>query len=34
VKGRWSAVATTEFEDIRYEVDGPAAIITIARPER
>ena len=25
---------TTEFEDIRYEVDGPAAVVTIARPER
>jgi dihydroxynaphthoic acid synthetase len=23
-----------EFEDIRYEVDGPAAVVTIARPER
>jgi len=27
-------VRTTEFEDIRYEVDGPAAVVTIARPER
>ena len=25
---------TQEFEDIRYEVDGPAAVVTIARPER
>lgn len=24
----------TTFEDIRYEVDGPAAVITINRPER
>lgn len=27
-------MTTTEFEDVRFEVDGPAAIITIARPER
>src|ERR671936_966183 len=25
---------TPEFEDIRYEVDGPTAVVTIARPER
>jgi 1,4-dihydroxy-2-naphthoyl-CoA synthase len=23
-----------EFEDIRYEVDGTTAVVTIARPER
>ena len=23
-----------DFEDIRYEVDGPTAVVTIARPER
>ncbi len=27
-------MSTAEFEDIRYEVDGPAAVVMIARPER
>ena len=27
-------MTTQNFEDIRYEVDGPAAVITINRPER
>ncbi|WP_344863863.1 enoyl-CoA hydratase-related protein [Amycolatopsis ultiminotia] len=27
-------MSTAQFEDIRYEVDGPAAIVTIARPHR
>lgn len=28
------SAAAAEFEDIRYTVDGPAAVVTIARPER
>ncbi len=28
------ASMTITYEDIRYEIDGPAAVITIARPER
>ena len=28
------AMQTAEFEDIRYEVDGTTAVVTIARPER
>jgi 1,4-dihydroxy-2-naphthoyl-CoA synthase len=27
-------VTATQFEDIRYELDGAAAVVTIARPER
>jgi naphthoate synthase len=27
-------VSTQSYEDIRYEIDGPAAVITISRPER
>jgi naphthoate synthase len=27
-------VSSEQFEDIRYEVDGPVAVVTIARPER
>jgi 1,4-dihydroxy-2-naphthoyl-CoA synthase len=27
-------VTRAEFHDIRYEVDGPVAVVTIARPER
>ena len=29
-----TTVANEQFEDIRYEIDGPTAVVTIARPER
>jgi 1,4-dihydroxy-2-naphthoyl-CoA synthase len=29
-----TTVTNEQFDDIRYEIDGPTAVVTIARPER